>query len=232
MKKKSNMLFTMIITLFVIISLFALIIINKKENKKEIVNESTSTSNQVSGLKDIKNINTEGQPHLGKKNAKVKIIEFGDYKCPACKYFDMEILPQIKKKYIDTGKAEFYFIHTPFHGDESLFGDLAGETVLKQHPNKYWTFHEAIFKIQPNINNVWLNMSAVKQAAKTAGIKDIKALESSILASKQLNEVNKDISLVKKHNIKVTPTIIINGKEVKNQMNLKEIESNIEKELK
>ncbi|WP_425414764.1 thioredoxin domain-containing protein [Peribacillus kribbensis] len=34
------------------------------------------------------------------------MYEFGDYKCPSCKMFNEQVLPSIKKEFVDTGKAK------------------------------------------------------------------------------------------------------------------------------
>ena len=44
---------------------------------------------------------------LGKKDAKVAILEFTDLQCPFCAKFHREVWPQIKKNYVDTGKVLF-----------------------------------------------------------------------------------------------------------------------------
>ncbi|QRN48585.1 DsbA family protein [Macrococcoides bohemicum] len=231
MKNKGSLIFTMVLTLFVVGALAAMVMM--KQNDKTPESESTApVTNPNIGVKLTNDIDTKDQPQLGKENAKIKIIEFGDFKCPACRYFETDIKPDIQKKFIDTGKAEMYFIHSPFHGEESLLGGLAGETVLKQEPEKYWEFHKALFELQPNADQSWLTMNAIKKAANQAGIKDIKKLEKAIEENKESSGVNKDIDLVKKHNISATPTIIVNGKEVKNPMDINEVEKAIEKAAK
>lgn len=229
MKNKGSLIFTMIMTLLVV-GVIATLVITKKNGGSS--DESQVATDSSQGLQAIEKIDTKGQPQMGKKGAKVKIVEFGDYKCPACRYFETDIKPEIKKKYIDTGKAELYFIHSPAHGEESLFGGLAGETVLKQEPDKYWAFQKALFELQPGTDQEWLSMTAVKEAAKTAGIKNLDKLEKAIDEKTEEASVKKDIKLVTQHNVTMTPTIIVNGKEVANPMDIKEVEATIEKALK
>ncbi|UBH22371.1 DsbA family protein [Macrococcus armenti] len=229
MKNKGSLIFTMVMTLLVVGVIAALVITKKNGDSSD---ESQIATDSSKGLQAIEKIDTKGQPQMGKKDAKVKIIEFGDFKCPACRYFETDIKPEIEKKYIDTGKAELYFIHSPFHGEESIFGGLAGETVLKQAPDKYWAFQKAIYELQPDTDQEWLSMTAVKEAAKKAGIKDLDKLEKAIDNKTEEAGLKKDIELVTKHNITMTPTIIVNGKEVANPMDIKEVEAAIEKALK
>lgn len=56
---------------------------------------------------------------LGKEDAPVKIVEFGDFKCPACAQFTGVIKPQIVQGYVDQNKAAFYFVNLAFIGKDS-----------------------------------------------------------------------------------------------------------------
>jgi protein-disulfide isomerase len=44
---------------------------------------------------DVQNFSYAGQPGIGSPNAPVKLMEFGDFKCPACKAFHDTIYPQL-----------------------------------------------------------------------------------------------------------------------------------------
>ena len=72
------------------------------------------------------------QQSLGKDDAPVKVVEFGDFKCPACRTWDVTVLPRLKEEYIDKGKVQLYFINFPFIGKDS---DL-GASLVKQFINK------------------------------------------------------------------------------------------------
>jgi len=46
---------------------------------------------------------------LGNPKAKVTIIEYGSVACPICGRFNVTVMPDLKTKYIDTGKARYVF---------------------------------------------------------------------------------------------------------------------------
>lgn len=50
---------------------------------------------------------------LGPDNAKVTIVEYASMTCGHCKHFHDVTFPEIKKKYIDTGKVRFIFREFP-----------------------------------------------------------------------------------------------------------------------
>src|SRR5262249_9529648 len=52
---------------------------------------------------------------LGKADAPVTIVEYADLTCPHCAAFHANELPQIKQKYIETGKARLIFREFPLN---------------------------------------------------------------------------------------------------------------------
>src|SRR3954463_6148013 len=84
-------------------------------------------------------IDYAGQPFLGEKSAPVKIVEFGDYKCPYCKNFNDSLLPSIEKDLIDTGKASLYFMNYSFINVDSTRSAKFAEAVFKELGNEtFW----------------------------------------------------------------------------------------------
>lgn len=52
---------------------------------------------------------------LGKDDAPVTIVEYADLSCPHCAAFHSRVLPLVKSKYIDTGKARLLFREFPLN---------------------------------------------------------------------------------------------------------------------
>lgn len=86
-------------------------------------------------------------PPQGNKGAKVTIVEFADLECPYCRRFFLDTYPQIKKEYIDTGKATMYFRHYPlsFH---PLAIPFAKAVECANEQNKFWEMHDKIYNEQ------------------------------------------------------------------------------------
>lgn len=177
----------------------------------------------------------EQQPTMGETDAPVSIVEFGDYKCPSCKAWGETVFPQLEKEFIQTGKATFSYINVLFHGEESTLAALASESVYKQDPDSFWAFHNAVFAQQPETqqhDNQWVTPEKLVEIAKeTAPEIDLKQLEEDIKTEGTIEEVKKDVDLVKEFNVEVTPTIIINGVVVEDPFDYDAIVSLIEKEL-
>lgn len=83
---------------------------------------------------------------LGNKStAKIAIVEFSDYECPFCKRFRDETFDQLKKDYIDTGKAVFVYrdLPLPFHENAQIQAEGA-ECAGEQ--GKYFEMFDKIYQ--------------------------------------------------------------------------------------
>jgi protein-disulfide isomerase len=90
-------------------------------------------------------------PPLGDENAPVKIVEFSDMQCPYCRSFYTGAYQQIKKDYVDTGKAVIYFRHYPlsFHAAAQKSGE-ALECANDQ--DLLWEMHDIMFEKQQELD--------------------------------------------------------------------------------
>lgn len=86
-------------------------------------------------------------PLLGKAGAPITIVEFSDFECPYCRRFYQDAYKQLKKEYVDTGKAVIYYRHFPlsFHPLATPFA-VASECANEQ--DKFWQMHDKIFEKQ------------------------------------------------------------------------------------
>src|SRR5665213_1873381 len=70
---------------------------------------------------------------MGNPKAKVTVIEYGSAACPHCARMNNDVLPQLKKNYIDTGKARYVFREIltdpiPFAGTAFMMARCGGDT--------------------------------------------------------------------------------------------------------
>ena len=69
-------------------------------------------------LTQISNINAENSDEIkriivGNKNAKINIITYESLTCSHCANFHIDVYPELKRDYIDTGIAKIEFRHFP-----------------------------------------------------------------------------------------------------------------------
>lgn len=72
-------------------------------------------SNPAEAVEVSKLMADTGLPDLseGSADAKVTIVEYASLTCPHCAHFHSDVFPEIKKKYVDTGKVRFIFREFP-----------------------------------------------------------------------------------------------------------------------
>ena len=83
---------------------------------------------------------------MGNPKAKVTIIEYGSVGCPICGRFNDAVMPDLKAKYIDTGKV--YYVYRPMlTGVQTVAasGELMAECAGK---DKYFSVIDAVMRGQ------------------------------------------------------------------------------------
>jgi len=163
-------------------------------------------------------INYKNQPYIGDAAAPVKIVEFGDYKCPVCKNFNATNFPQIKEKYVETGIATFYFMNDPFINTDSNRSALFAETVYQELGNEtFWKFHDQLYSKQPEDSKYeaidLYTESFLKDTLKeVANDDDTNKVMEAFQQKKAKSALEQDLLHVKNLKVDGTPTLFINGK--------------------
>lgn len=143
----------------------------------------------------------------GNPDAPVTIVEYASLSCPHCAHFNNEVLPELKKKYIDTGKAKLVFRHFPLN-PPALNGAMVVECAERGQREKFlkvlfatqdkWAFDVNAVAALTNIASVG-GLSKEKIEACRAD----KALEERILKVVQTAGAKSWVSS--------TPTFFINN---------------------
>jgi protein-disulfide isomerase len=187
---------------------------------------------KVPPVKESVEFDLAAQPILGEENAPVQLVEFGDFKCPACKSFEELIFPKIKQDYIDTGKAQFSFINKAFIGPDSIYAAVVGEAVHKQNPAAFWDYYNAVYENQGPENEQWASMNFLLKLVKTeVPSVDLKEVEQFINNGNFEAELEKDEAIGIKAGVQSTPTLFVNGIEVTDPFNYEEIKKLIDEAL-
>jgi protein-disulfide isomerase len=165
---------------------------------------------------------------LGSNKAPVKIKIFSSLTCPHCADFHIDVVSEIKKKYIDTGKVQLIFIDFPL--DQGAFN--ASKLLHCLDKKKQIAFLDIIYETQTkwtnasNLNDINKNL---KKIVKNLGISSVqfdKCLIDEDISDKILNG---RIDANRKYSINSTPTIVINEKKLEGSVSFKNIKKKIEK---
>jgi len=158
-------------------------------------------------------IGVDDDPALGSPDARVLMIEFGDYQCPSCRMFWKDVEPRLKKDYIDTGKLKLVFRDFPLTQihPEAMLAAMAVDCAGEQ--NKYWEYHDKVFREQYNKGDDIIRFKAVdlKKWAKDTKLDPAK-FDQCLDSEKYKNEVLKDRMDGEAAGVQGTPTFFINGR--------------------
>ncbi len=158
---------------------------------------------------------------LGPQDAKVTVVEFSDFECPACKEAEPTV-EQILAKYKD--KIRFVYRHFPLpqHTDAFAAAEAAEAAALQ---GKFWEMHNLLFEKSPA-----LSMDDLKTYAKDLGLnteKFNKDLDSDAVRQRVLA----DQADGNKAGISATPTFFINGTRFTGGLTLNEFSKEIDSRL-
>ena len=165
---------------------------------------------------------------LGKNEAPIKIKIFSSLTCPHCADFHINVLPKIKKEYVDLGKVQLIFIDFPL--DQAAFD--ASKLLHCLDQKKQITFLDTIYENQSqwtsgkNLSEINNNL---KEIVKVLGINS-KEFDKCLNNDTIINQIiNGRIDAIQKYSINSTPTIIINEKKLEGSANFRNIKKKIEK---
>ena len=96
----------------------------------------------------------EGSIIMGSPNAKITIVEFGDYQCTFCYKFHDETMKKITDEYIKTNNVNFVYKDFPLNGEQSILASEATYCAEKQ--NKFWEYHNTLYNNWGGENTGWI----------------------------------------------------------------------------
>jgi protein-disulfide isomerase len=163
---------------------------------------------------------------LGEPDAPVTIIEYASMTCGHCANFHVQTLPDLKEKYIDTGKAKLVFREFPFDPRAE-----AGFMLARCADDNYFAMVDVLFKQQQSWAGVENARDALLQISKLAGFSQ-ESFEAC-LTDQQLLE---DIRQVRERGaqefgVDSTPTFFINGQKYSGARSIDEMSAIIDSML-
>jgi len=156
---------------------------------------------------------------FGNKEAKVVLIEYGDFQCPGCGSAH-PALKALSEKYKD--KLAFVFRNFPLTNIHPNARAAAAAAETAGQLGKYWEMHDILYENQDE----WSNASTEDRAGIFAGYAERIGLDKKAFTAKLddttnvSKKINFDLALGRKLNVNGTPTFYLNGKKLaENQYN-------------
>jgi protein-disulfide isomerase len=169
---------------------------------------------------DLAPVGPLGDVALGPADAKVTIVEYASLTCSHCAAFHRDTYPELKKRYIDTGKVRFVLREFPLDPLAT-----AGFMLARCDGNeKYYPVTDLLFDRQSAWAFTQKPLDALQQMMRQAGfsqekfegcLKDQKLYDAVMAVRKHADE---------KLKVNSTPTFFINGERKTGSMSIDELE--------
>lgn len=148
---------------------------------------------------------------LGRADAPVTIIEYASFTCSHCANFATTVLPEIKSRYIDTGKAKLIFRDLPtaplqVSNIAAAIGRCAAPERFFDVANHFMTTQSTAFSTGAIQN--WFYKS-IEASGRTEA-----EIEACVRLPATGEALNEDISSTIAAGINSTPTLFVNGRRV------------------
>jgi len=196
------------LTVLVAIVVLAAVLVVPRLTSSGTPTTSSTSSNSGAGL------TYEGQPSIGDANAPVTIALFEDFLCPHCAEFSDQVWPQIKRAYIDTGKARAVYFYFPVidQVQSRVIGGL-GQCVYLQSNDDFWNLEQILMRTQQQLMNT---ARAIDIAMQYAPDLNRQQLQTCVDNGTGAKVVDKDNAMGRNLGVQGTPTVFVNGKMVTN----------------
>jgi protein-disulfide isomerase len=167
---------------------------------------------------------------LGSPKAPITVIEYAAPMCPHCAHFDVDVFPDFKRQYIDTGKVYFVFRVFPLGAP-----DVAVEAMARCLPKEsYFSFLDLMYRNQsqwdpdgyaiPDIHAALVHMGAIAGMSSS----QVDACISNQATQQRIQQVGTDAQT--RYGVYQTPSFIING-QLENPVTLDQLKAIIDPEL-
>jgi protein-disulfide isomerase len=170
---------------------------------------------------------TDADYVMGKADAPVTMLEFASFTCPHCAAFTNDVLPQIEKAYVDTGKVKIVFRQFPLNGLDLRAGMMARCAPHDQ----YFNIAKVLFQTQQSWATANDPISALAQIGGMAGLPKDKfdaCLKDNSVAD-AIIKLSQDAQA--EYKVNATPTFVVEGEKIEGEASFDTFKALFDKKL-
>jgi len=161
---------------------------------------------------------------LGDPKAPITLIEYASFTCPHCAHFSVAVLPELKKKWIDTGKVKL--IYRDFPLDQTAL--KAAQLAECSGNDKYFGVVDMIFATQGKWATASDPIADLAKSLRIAGMGE-NEVKACLANDSVANAVVADYRGGETLGVNSTPTLFINGQEFKGARSVEELDATFSK---
>ncbi len=164
---------------------------------------------------------------LGDPKAPVTVIEYASLTCSHCAHFHIQILPEIKKKWIDSGKVKLIYRDFPLDQVAVKAAQIA-ECAGK---DRYFGVLDILFRGQPQWAAAADPIAELAKPLRIAGLGDAE-IKACLANDAMMNAVLNDYRSGETLGVNATPTLFIGGQLYRGSRSVEDIDGVIGKIVK
>lgn len=200
-----------VVAIFLAVVLIAQVI-GSDTAQEETAAQSTASDMTTADTADdqLKKLIERRNPHdpraMGDVDAPVVMVEWTDLRCPFCGLFSREILPQIKKEYVDTGKVRVEFRDVVYFGDRSAAASAAARAAGEQ--GKYVDYINAVYARAPESGHPELPDEELIEIAEEIDIPDMARFKRDMVDPQLSAEVQSETDQARNLGVQGVPYFV------------------------
>ena len=150
-----------------------------------------------------------GAPALGSDDARVTIVEFGDYQCTWCYRWHGSTKDSVIADFVDTGKVRFLFKDFPINDHADRASSLAAEaSYCAADQGRYWDYHDELYVNWDGENTGWVTKESLRQFASNIGL-DSREFSECLDSGRHGGLVKQNYNLAVAAGLSATPSFVV-----------------------
>jgi protein-disulfide isomerase len=168
---------------------------------------------------DMSQLEIEKSPYRGNPNAKVMIVEFSNFRCSYCQ-LSWAKMEKVLERY--SQNIRYVFKHFPLQSLQGSYELSEIAASAQEISNEaFWTVHDFFFSPDGQMilkEDMGAIKKKIEQVLAVKGF-DVKAYQMALEKGLGKKKVTEDITIGKKIPVMGTPSIIVNGNLIKEEIN-------------
>lgn len=184
------------------------------------------SSNQPAEKTEVNTLVRDDSNKIATDSAKVTIVEFGDFQCPAC----AAVVPAVKQALQEyEGNLTFVFRNFPLttHRNAEIAAEAA-EAAGEQ--GKYWEMYDRLYAFQSDWSESDKPLDIFVAYAQALEL-DTEKFRQAVESKKFRNKIQQDTSDGIAAGVNATPTFFINGEKLPGALSFEQFKAKIDPKL-
>jgi protein-disulfide isomerase len=146
-------------------------------------------------------LDLEFVPALGSARARVAMLIFSDFECPFCARLAVEVMPALKREYVDSERVIFAFRHLPLPA-HTRAARAAESAECARRQGRFWAMHDSLFQLPMRLDE-----AAIQSHARAARL-DLGEFATCMNGAAS-ERVATDAAIARDLGLMATPTVVI-----------------------